>query len=226
MQFWGYVNMEYKEILKKMKNSYDIAGKNYYELFHDDILKHDFDQKLLFRFLSLMNNDPIVCDMGCGPAAQYGGFIQTHCNQVHGLDISENNLILAAGLYPGIQFHCNDMIKTDLIGSFFDGIISFYSLFHIPKNKTEDLFKEFYRVLKPGGIMLLVTHKGEYVNTFSEIWGHKGLSIFANFHIKSEVENPCLTAGFELIDIFPKESYYDFPKERLVLFAKKPQKSM
>lgn len=218
--------MEYEEILERMKNSYDIAGKNYSELFHDDILKHDFDQKLLFRFLNLMTNDPIVCDMGCGPAAQYRGFIQAHCNRVHGVDISENNLCLAAGLYPDIHFHCNDMINTDFGKSSLDGIVSFYSLFHIPKSRTEDLFKEFFRVLKPEGIMLLVTHKGDYVNTFSEIWGHKGLLIFANFHITSELENPCLAAGFEIIDIFSKESYYDFPEERLVLFAKKPRKNM
>jgi SAM-dependent methyltransferase len=218
--------MEYEKILEKMKSSYDICSKNYYKLFHDDIMKHDFDQKLLFRFLDLMINNPIICDMGCGPAAQYGGFIQAHCNQVHGVDISENNLCLAAGLYPDIHFHCNDMTETDFSESSLDGIVSFYSLFHIPKNKTEDLFKEYFRVLKPEGIILLVTHKGEYENTFSEIWGHKGLSIFANFHKKSELENPCLTAGFETIDIFSKESYYDFPKERLVLFAKKPRESI
>ena len=80
------VIMEDEEILEKMKSSYNIAGKNYYELFHDDIMKHDFDQNFLFRFLDLMINNPTICDMGCGPAAQYGGFIQAHCNQLHGVD--------------------------------------------------------------------------------------------------------------------------------------------
>jgi ubiquinone/menaquinone biosynthesis C-methylase UbiE len=218
----GYY-LSYERILEKIKHSYNIAGKNYYKLFHDDINKHKYDQQLLSKFLTLLDEEPIICDLGCGPAAQYSGFIKESCKEVHAVDISENNIKIAQEKHSNIKYHCSDMTKTEFKNNFFNGLLSFYSLFHIPKSETYTVFKEFYRILKPNGVLLLVTHKGNYENTFTDIWDHTNLSIFANFHMENEIEKPVLKNGFNIIDLYSKKAYYNFPRERIILYAQKPQ---
>jgi len=215
-------NTDYTKIAKEMRRSYDLAGENYFNLFQDDILEHEYDQKLLLSFVESYDTHPIICDMGCGPAGQYGGFIIDKCKLVYGLDISPKNLVLAQKKSPTLSCRCEDMLSTSFQDKELDGIISFYSLFHIPKGKTQDLFHEFYRILKPGGKALIVSHKGVMKKTFNSIWGHKNLSIFANFHLEKELSRPAKSVGFAIDEIYAKESYYPFPKKRIIMKIHKP----
>ncbi len=126
-------NTEYKKIIEGISFSYDIAGQNYYDLFHDDIMQYPFDQSLLREFTLSFQSKPIICDMGCGPAAQYAAYIAPKCKEVHGVDVSDKNIKIAQSHHRNMIFTQNDMMQTDYSDEYFDGIISFYSLFHIPK---------------------------------------------------------------------------------------------
>jgi SAM-dependent methyltransferase len=212
---------DYNEIMNEMRRSYDIAGKNYLDLFQDDILEHPYDQELLNDFVKGFGEKPIICDMGCGPAGQYGGFVIDKCKKVYSLDISHNNLTLANKKFPFLSCRCEDMINTSFDDNELDGIISFYAVFHIPKNKTLDLFKEFFRILKPGGKALIVSHKGDMNRVLTEMWGHEDLFLFANFHMENELAEPAKEAGFMIDEIYAKETYYPFPEERVILKIQK-----
>jgi ubiquinone/menaquinone biosynthesis C-methylase UbiE len=181
---------DYEEILRGIEDSYDKAGENYYQLFHDDICSHPYDQNLLSEFVAQFPYRPKICDMGCGPGAQYGAYVINECESVHGVDISGNNIEIAKKNNPKITFKKSDFAKTDYLNRCFDGIISFYALFHIKKSETKLIFKEFYRLLRPKGRLLLVTHKGTFCDTISDIWGHSGLKLYANFHIEEEIAEP------------------------------------
>ncbi|MFW9895291.1 MAG: methyltransferase domain-containing protein, partial [Candidatus Thorarchaeota archaeon] len=37
----------------------------------------------------------------------------------------------------------------------FDGIISVFTLFHVPREKHFEIFKSFFQIMKPGGILLI-----------------------------------------------------------------------
>ncbi len=215
-------NREYDRLISEMRRSYDLAGEHYFQLFHDDILEHEYDQQLLLSFVGSLRNKPVICDMGCGPAGQYGGFVIDKCEAVYGLDISPNNLVLAQQKFPSLAGRCEDMLNTAFPDGELDGIISFYALFHIPKEKTDELFLEFHRILKPGGRALIVTHKGDMDETLTRIWGRDDLSILANFHREAELAGPASAAGFIVDRIYSKETYYPFPEERIILIMTKP----
>lgn len=211
--------MDYKKILSGIKDSYNKAGQSYFDMFHDDISQHKEDQVLLDNFLKELPLKPVICDMECGPAAQYGGFIAYKCSEMHALDISDKNLELAAKKFPNLKYHCMDMCNTQFKNNTFDAVISFYAIFHIPKEQTKLVFKEFKRILKPGGKLLVVTHKGGYENTITNLWGHENLSLFANFHNEKEIAAAASATGFKTDKLSSSKSFYEFPEERLIFIG-------
>ncbi len=118
-----------------------------------------------------------------------------------------------------MRFHNSDMTNTNLPDNYYDGIISFYSLFHIPKEYQNEVFIEFYRILKPGGKLLLMNHKGSERKTIEQIWGCKGLKLFINFSSENEIEELLINNKFIINIIESKKAYYDFPAERIIALA-------
>jgi cyclopropane fatty-acyl-phospholipid synthase-like methyltransferase len=50
-----------------------------------------------------------------------------------------------------------DMNKLEFEKNTFDGIISVYTLFHVPKKNHFEIFRKFFEILKPRGILLINT---------------------------------------------------------------------
>jgi len=80
---------------------------------------------------------------------------------VTGIDISDTMLEMARKNVPEAEFINKDMNNLDFNKNSFDGIISVYALFHVPKNNHPNIFKQFFKILKPGGILLFNTGTSE-----------------------------------------------------------------
>ena len=83
------------------------------------------------------------------------------------------------------------------------------------------IFRKGTYASRQNGRVLIVTHKGDFRETIEEIWNHKHLSLFANFHTEGEVERALTSADFREVEVYAKEAYYDFPKERVIAKATK-----
>lgn len=217
--------MNLQKIIEDTKRSYEKAGKQYFELFHNELDKHDFDQQVLKDFMSSLSSDPIICDFGCGPAAQYSSFALPYSKKVYALDNSPQNIEIAIKENPNIHFKCENMLETTFSDSYLDGIISFYAIFHIPKEHDNKFFEEAFRILKPGGRLFIMTHKGDLVQTFNELWNHDDLNLFANFHSEKELISSAKKSGFTVESCYSEKSYYGFPEERILLTTQKPLNS-
>jgi ubiquinone/menaquinone biosynthesis C-methylase UbiE len=212
---------EYKAIKDNVRNSYDVTALDYHELFCDELENHEYDRDLLDKYSLNFDKKSTVCDAGCGPSIQYGGYLYDKGLNIHGLDFSKSCIDNAKQLYPDITFHLSDMTKTTLPNEMFDGIISFYALFHIPKQYQYEVFREFDRLLKPNGKLLLVNHKGLLTKTINKIWNHDNISLFVDFSSENEIKMLLENNGF-IIDCFEtQKSYYGFPEERIIVFASK-----
>ncbi len=66
---------EYKNIKGGVKYSYNIVAEKYHKLFYDELKGHDCDQQLLDKFAKELPKGSIICDIGCGPSAQMGGYL-------------------------------------------------------------------------------------------------------------------------------------------------------
>ena len=67
---------------------------------------------------------------------------------------SEKQIELAKKNAPNAQLLVKDMTELDFPDSFFDGILAIYSIVHVPREEHYDLFRNFYRMLKPNGIAM------------------------------------------------------------------------
>ncbi len=209
----------YEKIKAGIKYSYNIAAKNYHKLFSDELKEHKYDQQLLSQFADELPKDSIICDIGCGPSVQMGGYLFEKGHNVEGLDFSDACIENAKTIYPKMKIHNVDMTKTNLPDNSYDGIISFYSLFHIPKEYQHEVFKEFHRILKPGGKLLLMNHKGSERKIIKEIWAHNNLKLFINFSTEKEIRELVSNNNFIINLLESKKAYYDYPKERIICLA-------
>lgn len=152
-------------------------------------------KKELERFAKLLSKkvNANVLDAGCGSGIPVAKFLIKKGFGVTGVDISESMIKLARKNVPKAKFIKKNLTKLDFAKNSFDGITAFYSIIHIPKEKHQSIFKTFYKILKPEGIILvsLGIEEWEGVEEFhgkNMFWSHysskKSLKIIKNSGFK------------------------------------------
>jgi 2-polyprenyl-3-methyl-5-hydroxy-6-metoxy-1,4-benzoquinol methylase len=208
--------------INKLRDSYDqVAGEYVTRIFHE--LEHKpMDRALLDRFAAEVRGLGTACDMGCGPGhiAQY-----LHKRGVHvlGIDVSSRMVEQARQLNPGIEFQQGNMSSLDVENEAWGGIVAFYSIIHIPRTEVISVLREFRRVLRPNGLLLLSFHQGQEIIHLDEWWGEKVALDFVFFQLH-EMEDYLRAAGFEIEESIERPPYegVEVQTQRFYIFARKP----
>jgi SAM-dependent methyltransferase len=74
---------------------------------------------------------------------------------VIGVDISDGQLELARKNVPSVDFRLADMSTLDFPDETFDAIVSYYAIFHLPREEHPALLANFRRMLKADGYLLI-----------------------------------------------------------------------
>ncbi len=173
------------------------------------------DWKHLDKLTSQLKKGAKILDVGCGSGIPVDEYLLEKGFEVTGIDFSEEQIDLAKSKLPKGKFIVMDMEKMQFENNSFDAIISFYSLFHIPKINHPSLLNKLNRLLIPGGHIMITMGTKEYEGIEEEYediklswsqWGKgKNLEILRD-------------SGFQII-------YEDIHKsggdEHLIVFAKK-----
>jgi len=112
--------------------------------------------KFLSEFSSRIPLNGRVLDAGCGNGAY--SHILSKKFEVIGVDISEKQIELAKQNAPEAKFICQDITKVTFPDEHFNGILAYYSIIHIPRKEHLELLRNFHRMLKINGIVLLTFH--------------------------------------------------------------------
>lgn len=147
-------------ISKIVEEGYNRIAEDYYS--HRDLSKFN---KELEQFASLLPENALILDVGCGAGIPTAKFLTEKGIKVTGIDLSDKMLSLARENVPSAEFIKMDMNGLKFSENTFDGILSVYALFHVPKNQHLDIFKQFYKILKPGGILMINTGVSESEGT-------------------------------------------------------------
>jgi ubiquinone/menaquinone biosynthesis C-methylase UbiE len=122
-------------------------------------------KKELERFASLLPKNGQVLDAGCGAGIPVAQFLVTKGFQVTGVDIATGMIKLARKQVPEGTFIEGDMTQLTFPDNSFDGIISTFAIIHVPRDQHLAIYQNFYRVLKPGGILFFSTGPTEWEGT-------------------------------------------------------------
>ena len=157
----------------RTKDSYDAVAGDYAERLSDELSHKPLDRAMLSAFAEHVRDagSRRVVDVGCGP-----GHVTAHLRglglEASGVDLSPAMVALASGAFPDLDFVVGDMTSLDESDDTLGGLVAFYSIIHVPTGGLTDLFREFHRVLMPGGYLLLAFQAGEGHRSLSEWFGH------------------------------------------------------
>ncbi|MBP6016249.1 MAG: class I SAM-dependent methyltransferase [Candidatus Promineofilum sp.] len=112
------------------------------------------DIAALDHLLSRLASGAWVLDAGCGAGVPIAQRLSRTCRVV-GVDFSERQLALAAQHVPTLVPVCQDLTRLGLAPGVFDAIVSYYAIIHIPRAAHAGILADFYRLVRPGGLVFL-----------------------------------------------------------------------
>jgi len=104
--------------------------------------------------------EKIIVDVGCGTGRHWKKIIDNDCKKIIGYDVSEGMLAMLQKKFPEAETHkLNSNSLFGLEDESIDIIISTLAIAHI--ENIEEAFKEWDRVLKPGGDIIITDYHPE-----------------------------------------------------------------
>ena len=186
------------KIAEHTRISYDLAARRYYDLFRDELDGKPFDRKLLDDFSSILGRGAVVHDLGCGPIGHVARYLHAGGLRVIGSDISPRCIAIASTCHPDIEFLVMDMASLALGDRSVDGLVSYYSIIHTPKRLLPGIFREFGRVLRRGGRLLLAVKEGDQEGYLDEFLAFATRIWFTYFR-QEEIARFLTDAGFRML---------------------------
>jgi len=180
------------------------------------------DNPLIDSFLSKLPPNARILDLGCG-AGQTVNYMTKKGFQVTGIDLSKKMLAIAKKNYPNCSFKMMDMQHIEFPQESFDGILSSYSLIHVPDACILEVLLNYYRILKKDGWIAIFGQQGEPDHYIQTKIPPNTLTFF-NFFTPERITQKLKQAGFSIISIdsIPSdEPSFNMSDTNLYILAKK-----
>jgi SAM-dependent methyltransferase len=179
-----------------VRRGYDDLGRTYAE-------QTDGAAPLLQALFERLGPAARVLNAGCGPgrtampalvdraAAADGGSI--------GLDLSRTQLDLARDENPAPGYVQGDLTALPLEVNSVDGITEYHAVIHVPSDHHLAVYREFARVLRPGGHAILTIGTAEWSGT-NVNWLDAGTEMRWDIPAPETSRTQLRDAGFETLD--------------------------
>jgi ubiquinone/menaquinone biosynthesis C-methylase UbiE len=174
-----------------VKTGYNRCAKEYSS--NRDLFKN---QKYLKNLSKLLSKGSKILDIGCGSGIPIDKYLLEQEFNVTGIDISEKQIKLAKKNLPQGKFFVKDMSEIDFPASSFDAVVSFYAIFHVPREEHFALLKKLYALLKSKGYLLVTMGSSDWEGTEDDFHGEK---MFWSHYGAEKNKNLVKTAGFKVM---------------------------
>lgn len=150
----------------------------------------------LHRFINHMPDRARIADIGCGPGFDTQWLRERGFRTV-GFDLSSGMLRTARAQYGGAFVHAT--MQQLPLARVLDGILANASLLHIPRDAVSGVLSEFYRVLRPNGVLGLALKAGDGTAWEPASYGHTEPRFFT-FWQADALDAKLNQAGFAVVD--------------------------
>ncbi|QDY76552.1 class I SAM-dependent DNA methyltransferase [Streptomyces qinzhouensis] len=148
--------------LSRTADAYDAMAVPYAAIDRTDLNGPSLDGAFLAAFADRIRSTGggPVAELGCGPGPVTARLRDLGLD-AYGVDLSPVMIDLARKTYPDLRFEVGSMDALELAAGGTAGIVSWYSVIHVPPRELPPYFAEFRRVLAPGGTLLLAFFESE-----------------------------------------------------------------
>lgn len=195
---------------QKVKAGYNLVANSYSSEFRDQF-KND---KHLSELVAELPPKATVLDIGCGAGKPIDSYLISKGMVVRGIDISEAQIELARANVPEADYEVKDMSELSDGEYQVDAVVSFYAIFHTPRDQHLDLLKKIRSFLKSNGYLLITMGAHDWEGKDDDFcgtemhWSHFGTE--KNLELIEQ-------AGFKIINSGIDHSGNE---EHLIVFAK------
>ena len=163
-----------------------------------------------------------ILDLGCGAGAPVARRLAERF-EVTGVDISDRQIELARRNVPGATFIHGDMASQRFPEASFDAVVTFFSIFHLPREEHGALFRMIASWLRPGGYLVASTGTYSDPGTIEEDW--LGAPMYWSFHPRAVTLEMLRASGLEIVQARDETGEEDGqPTTFLWLVAQKPRR--
>jgi SAM-dependent methyltransferase len=185
--------------------------------------ENKFDPIELDKFLQGVPERGYILDAGCGSARDAAYFISQGYRAM-GIDLSDGLLAEAYKLHPEVPTQQMSLTEINIDDETFDGVWCKAALLHLERSDVPKVLQDFYRILKPKGMLFIQTKSGEGEGTQPVPFDESMTRLFTFFTL-SEMEKLVKAAGFNILDSYgfngKKREEYRRDQDWVVVFAKK-----
>ncbi len=151
--------------------------------------------KYLKKLASLLKPNSTIFDIGCGAGLPVTKYFVDLEHTVLGIDVSPIQIELARKNIPQASFDVKDMSELKKSRYKVDAVVSFYAIFHIPREEHEELFKKINSFLPEGGLLLVTMGSSDWEGTD----GFHGVDMWWSHYDAKQNIKLVTRAGFEIL---------------------------
>lgn len=150
------------------------------------------------KMLESVTASPCILELGCGPGTPITRMLLDRGAQVVANDISAKQISMATARCPEATLIAGDMAALSFEPESFDGIVSFFAIFHLQRNEQKAMLAKIYSWLKPGGTFVFNLATVDEEEIHGEFFGH---GMFWSSYNTEDNEAMVKDVGFEKVEV-------------------------
>ena len=184
----------------------------------------DLAENYLFQQFLKNKNHKKILELGCGSGFPIAGKIFEKEFNYTGIDLSVKQIELAKQQYPD---HPNSFITSEMLeycqqikDNYYSGILSLFSIRHVPRVLHATLFTEIHRILQPAGYLLIDCIETSHDGT--DLFANTGETMYWSGFSKEWTLQTLKDLGFILLDsmYYEKEFASEVERTLILLYQK------
>ncbi len=184
---------------KVTRSTFDAVAEEYAKLMAESVTDEPLDRAVLAAFIELVKSTGggPVADVGCGTGRLTAQLADADLNTL-GLDLSEGMVRVGHTARPDLSFGVAHAAALPLRSGAVGAVLAWYSIINTRPDLIPTVLDEFWRVLRPGGPLVLAFQCGQGERVDRETaYGHV-LPITYFRHRIEDVMDYALAAGFRI----------------------------